>query len=87
MELEPGQPLPQPWPPPAPSCLVSAKQDTVQEKNGAPLPLDKCHNSHLVSGFISLKAKKWEGRSLQEDKGNEIGFPHPNKCLREQLTQ
>lgn len=86
MELEPGQPLPQPWPVPVPYCLISAKQDSVQEKNGVPLSLAKYHNSHLISGFLRLKAKKWEWRSLQEDKGNETGFSHLDKCLREQLT-
>lgn len=68
-------------------CIISAKQDIVQEKNGVPLPLAKLHNSHLASGFLILKSRKWDWRFLQEDEANEPGFPHPDKCLTELLTQ
>lgn len=67
-------------------CIVSAKQDDVQEKTGMLLPSAKFHNTHSASGFLILKCRKWEWRFLQ-DEGNEPGFPHPDRCLGELLTQ
>lgn len=68
-------------------CIISAKQDIVQVKNGVPLPLAKLYNSHIASGFLILKSRKWDQRFLQEDEANEPGFPRADKCLRELLTQ
>lgn len=69
------------------TALFKQKHYIIQEKNGVSFPLAKLHNNHLASGFLILKSRKWEWKFIQQDEGNEPGFPHPGKCLRELLMQ